>query len=1151
MADAPPWPNFSTLLRYHIIWYLLRLSALSSVFSDHPHCRCICLYISRLQHLKVWKHYPPPRKKKVRPRLPSSLATLRGNHFEKGGAAPPIPRLTVFAVAVVWFYYVMSCQVKMCFHRAAHMMTERSRALRRYQAWDSQVNARPNTSSIHFVFDFCPIGVDGNASCCMGNHPDQFEDLQLITDGKSVSGIGSEVIIKGLCTFEFDIKDDTDQPHAIRIPSLQCVPSLNKVLLSPHHWSQEACDNHPQRHWTFTTQYDDGIILHWTQPLGKRSYRTYVAVIEALRVCPPHFRWEQVTLHPDHSPVTPEQDDELKVNGKLLFHINYAPPRSHSSSPDRVSANVTMSNLKKPPPVVCQVSSSTPAVATTPILLPSSYPVLTSTSVKLSTLTQGCPEHPSFQTVSTAKSPPAVNTPSSVTLPFVLAGFSYIHKMDLCAEMLWHQSSAAFSSCHQVSLHCHCACAAQAVVHTPSTMAMPCFITNHCNHLDSDPQSFEGGEKVTNNGSRIANKGINLVPPSGPTNPSAMVMSCFMTNHCDHLDSDPQLFEGGKKVVNTDTKIANNGIIGFLLVPPGPTNHAPSLKRLMFASYHWAQEAGDCLVCQEGQCHAFQEGLCQAPAWLSASGNTKPHSLLLPVEFDMQIEGASTASNTTRHDQLWFSEGALETCDGVPMTKYRDIGHENQSSEGALSTASNMVVVEFCNLEDYGSVTVKHDDTSTDRSMGTITPTLPSTFTTVKPDQCTLVDYTYMESTEVGFFGGIKGALTMGLKHHLAVTAFVGHPMEYKKDMHLMQRLNSVIILLHCHYVIDGTFHSETFQQAACKQGGDSSTSRSDAPKGNRVQHCDIHCPTSLKESTNTTRTAAMTLQCDLATSIQCSWSTDYKFLFSPHRTVSEGVVSSRHRPCLTTVSEGVISSKHRLYLTDRMRPCNKRPTSWAYSLQTPVPVAFLVLGAHLKPLTPLQRLYHKIPLSSTDASRAENVTYYVEAEGAGIKTIKPITANVMHIVMIASKLKPMGNDFTYFCTATDTQTKPIPAKAHSVLSMASKGQPKFAWHFDYRSVIGKLNYLAQTSRPDIMYAVHQIARFSADPREPHGEAILYLARYLMKTRLLGIRFQPDPTKGFKCYCDADFSGNWNKSLAARDPATSKSRSARRQGYHG
>jgi hypothetical protein len=75
------------------------------------------------------------------------------------------------------------------------------------------------------------------------------------------------------------------------------------------------------------------------------------------------------------------------------------------------------------------------------------------------------------------------------------------------------------------------------------------------------------------------------------------------------------------------------------------------------------------------------------------------------------------------------------------------------------------------------------------------------------------------------------------------------------------------------------------------------------------------------------------------------------------------------------------------------------------------------------------------------------------------------------------------------------------------------------------------------------MYAVHQIARFSSDPREPHGKAVLYLVRYLMKTCNLGIRFKPHPSKGFECYCDADFSGNWNKFLALQDPATSKSRS--------
>ena len=36
----------------------------------------------------------------------------------------------------------------------------------------------------------------------------------------------------------------------------------------------------------------------------------------------------------------------------------------------------------------------------------------------------------------------------------------------------------------------------------------------------------------------------------------------------------------------------------------------------------------------------------------------------------------------------------------------------------------------------------------------------------------------------------------------------------------------------------------------------------------------------------------------------------------------------------------------------------------------------------------------------------------------------------------------------------------------------------------------------------------------------------------------LGIRFKPDPKKGFKCYCDADFSGLWNKAFAPVDPST-------------
>jgi hypothetical protein len=103
------------------------------------------------------------------------------------------------------------------------------------------------------------------------------------------------------------------------------------------------------------------------------------------------------------------------------------------------------------------------------------------------------------------------------------------------------------------------------------------------------------------------------------------------------------------------------------------------------------------------------------------------------------------------------------------------------------------------------------------------------------------------------------------------------------------------------------------------------------------------------------------------------------------------------------------------------------------------------------------------------------------------------------------------------------------------------KDKPAFDLNFNCRSAVGKLNYLAQTTRPDIMYATHQIAKYSSDPRQSHGEAILYLVCYLKKMRNLGLKFKPDSKKGFEYYCDANFSENWNREFAPVDPSTVKS----------
>ncbi len=90
-----------------------------------------------------------------------------------------------------------------------------------------------------------------------------------------------------------------------------------------------------------------------------------------------------------------------------------------------------------------------------------------------------------------------------------------------------------------------------------------------------------------------------------------------------------------------------------------------------------------------------------------------------------------------------------------------------------------------------------------------------------------------------------------------------------------------------------------------------------------------------------------------------------------------------------------------------------------------------------------------------------------------------------------------------------DSKVKAVPAKVSKILH-ACLDKPPFSLNFGYHSVIGKLNYLAQSKRPDIVYATHQLANYSSNPGEPHGEAVLYLICYLKKTQELGTRFKPN-----------------------------------------
>ena len=115
------------------------------------------------------------------------------------------------------------------------------------------------------------------------------------------------------------------------------------------------------------------------------------------------------------------------------------------------------------------------------------------------------------------------------------------------------------------------------------------------------------------------------------------------------------------------------------------------------------------------------------------------------------------------------------------------------------------------------------------------------------------------------------------------------------------------------------------------------------------------------------------------------------------------------------------------------------------------------------------------------------------------------------------------------------------PAVSNKILQRYEH-EPSFDNRFNYRRLIGKLNYLEKSTRPDIAYATHQVARFCQDPKRSHGEAVEHIVKYLRDTRNEGIILKPQSSKSFDVFADADFVGNWHKMTAAHDSSTAKSR---------
>lgn len=102
-----------------------------------------------------------------------------------------------------------------------------------------------------------------------------------------------------------------------------------------------------------------------------------------------------------------------------------------------------------------------------------------------------------------------------------------------------------------------------------------------------------------------------------------------------------------------------------------------------------------------------------------------------------------------------------------------------------------------------------------------------------------------------------------------------------------------------------------------------------------------------------------------------------------------------------------------------------------------------------------------------------------------------------------------------------------IPADPHSQLSASADQNSLDASQAElFREAVGCLQYTATCSRPDITYAVNQIAQHSSAPTSTHWNAVVRIFKYLRSAVAHGLCFKrSEQPNQLAVYADADYAG--------------------------
>ena len=96
---------------------------------------------------------------------------------------------------------------------------------------------------------------------------------------------------------------------------------------------------------------------------------------------------------------------------------------------------------------------------------------------------------------------------------------------------------------------------------------------------------------------------------------------------------------------------------------------------------------------------------------------------------------------------------------------------------------------------------------------------------------------------------------------------------------------------------------------------------------------------------------------------------------------------------------------------------------------------------------------------------------------------------------------------------------------AQVALGSDPDGKPHNKSEWKYASIVEMLLYVSNNTRPDITFAVSQVARFTAAPKKSHAKAIKIIVRYLARNKEKGIIVKPNGTYDLETWVDTNFAG--------------------------